>query len=548
MISRRDFHKGMIGLALAGLASGRASAVPVSEDTFYLNRLTFGASPHNRKEFARLGLVDWLEAELKKPLSDPSLDARLARATLHIEYEADETDEGLAWDAVDEMRPYQYLNADTADMLDLLDYEKPVSYAERERPAEEVIAASFLRATHADAQLRELMTQFWHEHFSVNANKDEGTTVFFALYDQVMRRNALGNFRELLGEVAKSPAMLNYLNNADSQASPANENYARELMELHTLGAEHYYNDLYNNWHEVPKGDDGVALGYIDQDVYEVARAFTGWTIGDGRWIEDGTESPLTGKFYFAESWHDPYQKRVLGVEFDSNRGPMEDGEQVLDILANHPNTARFVSRKILRRLGIETPSDDYLAAIADVFYQHRNSPDQIAQVVRAVVLHPEFAETPAQKLRRPLEYVIAMFRATGAEVNAPQSDFYWVLMRSGWKQHNVAPPTGHSDKSADWANTRALNGMVDLALNAHNDMFEGVDFNPVPPGVKTWGEMAKYWVDRLGAPPETVEIFLSANDAGFDETLPFDDEWYLPWASSAAIGMAALSPEFMFR
>ena len=174
-------------------------------------------------------------------------------------------------------------------------------------------------------QLREIMTQFWHEHFSVNATKSETTSIFFPQYDNHMRQHTIGSFRELLGAVAHSPSMLIYLDNDDSRASPANENYARELLELHTLEQGNYFNDLYDDWKAVPGATEGAAEGYIDQGVYEVARAFTGWTVGDGRWVTDDTYAPMSGKMHYVEAWHDPYQKRILGHEFPPYSAPMAD-------------------------------------------------------------------------------------------------------------------------------------------------------------------------------------------------------------------------------
>jgi hypothetical protein len=185
----------------------------------------------------------------------------------------------------------------------------------------------------------------------------------------------LGNFRALLGEVARSPAMLYYLNNSDSIASPANENYARELLELHTLGAGNYLNDRYDDWKAVPGATEGLADGYLDLDVYEVARAFTGWSVGDGRWIAEGETAPRTGRFHYVARWHDPYQKRILGREFPPNRGPLQDGEEVLDILAAHPGTARFVCSKIARRLLSDDPPAALVEQMADRFLATRNAP-----------------------------------------------------------------------------------------------------------------------------------------------------------------------------
>ncbi|HIP24698.1 MAG TPA: DUF1800 family protein, partial [Rhodobacteraceae bacterium] len=388
---------------------------------------------------------------------------------------------------------------------------------------------------------------FWHNHFNANALKDVETAVFFPEYDRSMRRHALGNFRALLGETAQAPTMLYYLNNASSRASPANENYARELLELHTMGAANYLNDQYDNWREVPGADDGLAVGYIDQDVYEVARAFSGWTVGDGEWLDDGADKPATGEFYFATLWHDPYQKRILGVEFEPNAAPMADGNKVLDILAAHPATARFVTEKILRRLGLETPSEAFKARIAEVFASAVHDEDQIAQVIRAIVLSEEFATTTPAKLRTPFEFVIALFRATGTQVKEPQYDLHWQLERAGWTQHQVRPPTGHSDHSADWANTRALNKMVDFALYAHDGDLDGIQFSPKV-AVKTWGAYAEHWARALQAPPDTVKAFLKGMELDYSDDLPFDDDDYLLWGANSAIALAALTPHFMFR
>ncbi len=548
MVTRREFHKGLLGVALASLAAPRAMAnFGVNPPSVYLNRLTFGATTDSVAEFDRLGLDGWLENQLAMPESDPVLEARIAAARLHIEYEEGESDTGATWEAMDEMRHLTLLDAPAAEMLKFMDYDLPFDFAERERPGNEVIAASFIRATHAEAQLREVMAQFWHNHFNANALKDVETSVFFPEYDRSMRRHALGNFRALLGETAQAPTMLYYLNNASSRASPANENYARELLELHTMGAANYLNDRYDHWHQVPGAESGLAEGYIDQDVYEVARAFSGWTVGDGDWLDDGTDKPATGEFFFATLWHDPYQKRILGVEFEANAAPMADGNKVLDILAAHPATARFITEKILRRLGLEAPGDALKARIAAVFANAVDDEDQIAQVIRAIVLSAEFATTGPDKLRTPFEFVIALYRATGTQVKEPQYDLHWQLDRAGWTQHQVSPPTGHSDLSADWANTRALNNMVNFALYAHDGDLEGIQFSPKV-AVKTWGEYGAYWAQALQAPPDTVKAFLKGMELDHSDPLPFNDDDYLLWGANNAIALAALTPQFMFR
>lgn len=542
-VSRRDFQKGLLSLFLLG--GSQAAAAALTPDVIALNRLTFGATPKDRTRFAKLGLADWLEAELAEPANGARIKSVLDTATLQISYAAGADENGGHWDAIDEMRPLTALKMPSIDLLPLLDYEVPLDYAERMRPADEVVAASLLRAVNSEAQLREVMTAFWHEHFSVNAYANEGTAVFFPDYDRMLRGHAFGNFRQMLGDVARAPAMLTYLNNEASRASPANENYARELLELHTLGIGRYHNDLYDNWRDVPGATEGLAEGYIDQDVYEVARAFTGWSIGDGRWIEDGVFAPKTGAFHYIQSWHDPYQKRVLGVEFAPNRAPMEDGDQVLDILAAHPGTARHIAQKLLLRFGIAAPSETYHHAVAQSFLQHQDAPDQIAQVIRTLVLHPEFAQTPPAKMRRPFEYLAAILRASGAEVTSPSLNFVWHLGRAGWTQHAVRPPTGHSDATEDWANTRTLHGIISLALFAHKEWMElQVAGSGAMAGDATLDSLARATEDRFGVPEGTV---LTAVAQMGIEGLS-DDPDQRSWVVSVMHAAAALHPQFVLR
>jgi len=552
MLTRREIHKGLIGMALASVASGGAvaSRAAVSDTAaLYLNRLSYGATPNSRSEFDRLGVTGWLEAQLALPERDVALDARIGKTELLIEYEAGRTEDGKPWPALSEHRPISLLDKPPQDLLYLLDFDAPIDFTERERPANEVIAASLIRAVHAPAQLREVMTAFWHEHFSVNALKSELTAVFFPNYDAMLRENALGNFRTLLGQVARVPSMLAYLNNDASRASPANENYARELMELHTLGVGNYFNDQYRNWHEVPGATEDIAAGYIEQDVYEVARALTGWSIGDGRDLDDGSLAPRTGRFAYIEAWHDPYQKRVLGRELPANSAPLQDGETVLDLLAAHPGTARFISRKMLRALGIEAPSSTYHAVVAETFQSNGDAPDQIARTIRAIVAHPEFAATPAAKLRRPFEFLAALYRSTGAQVS-PRSDVvFWELARAGWAQHQVRPPTGHSDSSRDWANTHAISGTVSLALGAHSDWMEvcGAPLRKTPRGAARYGDLARHWESRFAARRDSLRPVLEFLEIGPDATLDSNPD-AVEWINEAMVASLALSPDFQFR
>ena len=542
MLTRRQFHQTLMASLAVGLAPLPARATAPSKTALYLNRLSFGVVANA----ADLNPMIWLEDQLAMPASDPALDTRLNAARLHISYPAGRDENGNDWPAKDELRPLAALSAPPENYLHCIDWQQGMDYAERSRPAKEVAAAALIRAVHAPAQLREVMTQFWHDHFNVNSQKDEFCAAFFPSYDAMLRANAFENFRDILGHVARAPSMLYYLNNADSRASPANENFARELLELHTLGAATYLNDRYDDWHSVPKDRNSIALGYLDLDVYEVARAFTGWSVGDGRYISEGVDAPKTGQFHYVEAWHDPYQKRVLGVEFAPNRAPMADGDEVLDLLARHPATARFVCRKIAVRLLSDAPSDGLVTELAGVFLAAADSGDQIAQVIRALVSHPEFAATPPQKIRRPFEFLAALYRATGAEVTGTEAAQQWHLMRAGWRQHEYGPPTGHPDVIASWVGASTLNRYVDLALYAHEDWFAVASLDRAAQGGETVEAYVARWAQRFGLDglPEVIAA------TGSDPATPMADYTAEEVAglAHAAIAFAALLPEFMLR
>lgn len=561
-LTRREVHKGFAGLALAALGGRVAQASPgASLDDVFLNRLTFGATPEARIELASLGREAWLEAQLAMPANAPEIQARLAAMRLWIEYEAgqaeplEEGGDRAAWPATAEFRPLDWLNAPADELVSLLDWYAPISFAERVRPAAEVRAAALVRAVHDPAQLREVMCQFWHDHFSVNSDKDEITAALFPPYDRALRAHALGNFSDLLWASATAPVMLRYLNNDESQASPANENYARELLELHTLGQDHYFNDRYESWRDVPKlprlsaAQDGLATGYIDDDVYEVARALTGWSVGDGR-DYGGGQTKKTGALAYIEAWHDPYQKRILGVEFEANAAPMADGKKLLDMLAVHPATAHFISAKMLRRFGIEAPSAAYHQEIIAVFIAQAEQPDQIARVIRAIISHPEFAATPATKLRRPFEYLAGIYRATGADISPKGDDIDWLLQQAGWRQHRVASPTGHSEHTADWADTRTISGLLNLAIEAHGEWLDTADRSLVrrPDGVVDMAGLADFWAGRFGVEAGVLRPALAGLGMAAEDAPPFDNEGWFEWINTMLVVSAALDPAFLYR
>jgi uncharacterized protein (DUF1800 family) len=562
-LDRRQFGA-LLGAILAASGKGWSAAGEAADDDGSpgperlarqcLDRLTFGARPADLAEFQRLGLERWLERQLERPESDPELDRRLRAARLPMRYEAGKDEQGRRWKAVDELRPYRHLDDDPEALLLLGDYERlGVDYEERIRPAREVQAASLIRAVHAEGQVREVLTQFWHEHFSVQSTKSERTAAFFGEYDRLMRRHALGNFRVLLGEVARSPAMLHFLDNESSKASPANENFARELLELHTLGAEHYANQRYGHWSEVPGARAGLAQLYIDEDVYEAARALTGWSFGDGRYLRDGDQAPRSGRFHYVDAWHDPYQKRILGVEFAPNAAPLADGEKLLDLLAAHPATARHIATKLVRRLLADEPPPELVASVAGVFLEQREAPDQIARVVRHLALSPHFVRRPPEKLKRPFEFLASLYRGLGAEVRSPSLGFHWALFRCGWGQHECRPPTGHPDQNRHWANTNYLAGLLDLSLQAFEPWFGASEHDllrALPGDVHRLDQAARHFAEslvgagRAGELAQTVSAPLAAEiGAELDR-----DEGLRAYQVKAMLALVAVSPAFLLR
>ena len=300
------------------LAETQAASEPPSPEIIALNRMAYGARKGDVEALKKKGLARYVEEQLNPVDSqDTLLNQQLAKATLKIKYKA----KAGKYGAKDENRPLNLLNA-SIEQLWKLSNRKKTPRKEQQRPAQEVMAATWLRATHSKWQLREVMSEFWHNHFNVSVQADWRIALTLPVYDQMVRKNCFGNFRSFLEDVATSVAMQYYLDNVYSKASPANENYARELFELHTLGADHYLNHLYDKWREVPGATSGKPQGYIDEDVYEAARSFTGWTIADGSRIKGGERLPNTGKFHYYEGWHDNYQNECWAMSFRRTRHP----------------------------------------------------------------------------------------------------------------------------------------------------------------------------------------------------------------------------------
>ena len=297
----------------------------------------------------------------------------------------------------------------------------------------------FLRAVYSERQLYEVMVDFWENHFSIFANKDADRYLLTSFDRDTVRPFAMGRFRDLLGATAHSPAMLYYLDNWRSSVLrpyPAtkdraagadggvNENYARELMELHTLGV------------------DG---GYTQKDVQEVARCFTGWTIHKPNEI---------GLFLYRPGLHDNGDKVVLGKKIPASGG-IADGERVLDLLATHPSTARFIATKLARRFISDQPPPAVVDRAAAVFLKTDGS---IRETLRAIITSPEFFSPAAYraKLRSPLEYTVAAMRALNTQTDADRSVID-TIARMGQPLFSRITPDGYSDSADQWMSSGAM-------------------------------------------------------------------------------------------
>lgn len=439
-------------------------------DIASLQRISYGATPLTIAHAKEIGMTAFINEQLHpNEIDDELVHSRLASITLHIKYDASPD----KYSAIDEDRPLTYINAGLDKLWPLTDQKNIIANQERVRPVEEVRMASWVRAVYSKWQLKELMVEFWHNHFNVNAFSETKVSSTFPIYDRdVIRKNCFGNFRAFLEDVSKSTAMQYYLDNFSSKASPANENFARELFELHTLGSDHYYNSLYNRWREVPGALQGKPIGYIDEDVYEAARSFTGWTIADGSSLGKGDNLPNTGEFYYFDGWHDNYQKRVLGVEFDPNQPPLMDGIKVLDLVAYHPATAQHICLKLCKRFISDTPPDELVKAASAVWIRNQKSPDQIKQTLQFILSSKELGTSWGKKIKRPFELLASLLRITQSDFT-PNSSLTGMLSQMGYYHYQWPTPTGHPDKSSYWLSSNTLlarwNTSVNLILNQQN-------------------------------------------------------------------------------
>jgi uncharacterized protein (DUF1800 family) len=438
-----------------------------------LNRIAFGPRPGDVRRVQQLGAAAYIDEQLHpERLRDEAVDARL-RGLETLTLTSADIARRYELPALEARRRLQQTHGGSSPQAMPQAQPRPLD-PERRRavvPLVELSAQKIVRAVYSERQLQEVLTDFWFNHFNVDARKGPERFMLTEYERDVIRPHVLGRFRDLLGAVARSPAMLFYLDNwmsadphgphraravagsrrfagaglrqaAPQRATGLNENYGRELLELHTLG---------------------VDAGYTQKDVTEVARAFTGWTIDRPR---------LGGGFRFAPTLHDEGEKLVLGHRIGRGGGE-RDGDDVLDILASHPSTARFLSMKLARRFVSDDPPPALVDRMAATF---QKSGGDLRAVMTVLLTSPEFLspDTGQTKMKTPFEFVVSALRATGAEIDDAKP-LVGVVQQLGMPLYQCQPPTGYTDTADAWVNTGALVNRINVALRLSSGRFPGV-------------------------------------------------------------------------
>ena len=398
--------------------------------THAIDRLSFGARPGDRTQVEKNGVAKYIQTQLAAAGSTEPAELRKR------------------------LKELPTLSLSPVKLFEPMLLPKNPSEAERKKSQEwkrrvfqQALQAKWLRALDSSHQLQEVMTDFWFNHFNVDAEKHL-TMVWVGNYEQTIRTHALGKFRDLLSATAKHPAMLFYLDNwrnTDPNSEQAkgpfrglNENYARELMELHTLGI------------------DG---GYTQADVETLARTLTGWSI-----VHQTQPSPDGSGFVFAANRHDPRPKTLLGQSITA--GGIEDGEQALDLLATHPATARHISYKLAQFFVADTPPERLVSKLSERFLSTKGN---IKAVLQSLFDSSEFWETAhyQRKFRTPYQYLLAMSRAVG--MSAPTEETLKRLNGSLWHMgmplYKCRSPKGYAQVESAWISPDVMMRRVSLAI-----------------------------------------------------------------------------------
>src|SRR5579862_1866656 len=446
LVSRRNvLGFGLAGVALAGCgraayriqgddlpASIELPKLDVHPTVRLLNRAGFGPKPGQVAEVEQMGRENWVDRQLE-PTEDEPLALRMQIGNLDA------------------------LSTDSAELRDETDDEVIM----------QIQMASLLRAAYSPWQIRERMVDFWTNHFNIYARKGLGDYQIPTDNAEVIRKNALCSFPDLLRASAHSPAMLGYLDNQVNRAGVANENYARELMELHTLG---------------------LHGGYTQKDVQEVARCFTGWTI-------ETRFGRRTGAFRFDPDLHDDGEKVVLGHRIPAGGG-QEDAETVLKVVANHPSTANFIAGKLCRHyLGdADHPMKRELAAT------FLKTGGDIKAMIRPLFLSPALLEGPPVA-KRPIDYIASALRATGADTDCGV-DVQTHLRKMSQTLYEWPMPDGYPDRASAWTGSLLARWNFAIALASNQIGATNLDYDRLARKMRTFStkDLAVNTSDKVDA------------------------------------------------
>jgi uncharacterized protein (DUF1800 family) len=473
---------GVITLAfLTGLTTSDKVLTDRQRALHALNRLAFGPRPGDVDAVMKDGVDTWIEQQLHpEGIPDRAVQARVdSMPTMRL---SNAQIVRTYYEPVLMARKQANAEAKNGEIDKQearRDYMRDVPPERRPQVVmNDLVGQRILRAAESDRQLNEVMVDFWMNHFNVFSGKGIDRFLLTSYERDVIRPHIWGRFEDLLMATAKSPAMLFYLDNARSMAAPENrpamqrpgyfggrfgrfrmnpprqpnklagglnENYAREIMELHTLGV------------------DG---GYTQKDVTELARVLTGWSITAQR---DGGEG---ASFIFRPQLHDVGSKAVLGVRFPAGGG-IEEGERMIHILAHQPATAHRIAYKLCQRLVADEPPPALVDRVAKKFL---TTDGDLRQTVRAVIESPEFWDptTYRNKVKSPFEYTISAVRAVNAQITDP-APIARALQQIGEPLYGAQPPTGYSDKADVWINTGALMNRLNFALSLASNKLPGV-------------------------------------------------------------------------
>ncbi len=452
-----------------------------------LDRFSFGAKPGQVEAVVSMGLENWLEQQFAANLPNEGLNKRLAAfKSLSLTNDTIVNTYLNAGQVIRLATRKGIINRDSikGDPKEYREQVRVIMEQEGYKPIlelhRELVNQKVLSAAYSNNQLQEVLTDFWFNHFNVSVTKNQCQQYVYTYERDAIRPNVMGKFKDLLLATAQHPAMLEYLDNASSvsvrnaprlnanaprNARGLNENYAREVMELHTLGV------------------DG---GYTQADVTTVAKALTGWTV-----MPLAKDTParnllerlnpaqlerrgfvLKGDFLFRADQHDNEPKTILNKNFPANGG-YQEGIDVLTMLAEHPSTAKFICTKLATRFVSDTPSVSLIKNMVKTF---QSTDGDIKAVLRTMVYDPAFWKKSVshEKVKSPFEMVISAVRATNAQVIQPFQLFNWCT-KMGQRFYYYQAPTGFPDRASNWINTGALLNRMNFGLAFASQKIPGV-------------------------------------------------------------------------